>query len=143
MRRFIALALLVGAVLALPATMSGAAGDVPRGLVCADVIGGNGNTLGASFIAILQAPPCSFGGGQVSYTFEVFSDQSMGTRLSSTTTFAPIPDTNAIVFGLTGDADNQVCVVLTTRIANHVIDRAPDAGCLVVTTAGPGLGDFS
>ena len=43
MRKLIALALLVGAVLVLP-TMAGAGPDDVKGPACADVVGGSGST---------------------------------------------------------------------------------------------------
>jgi hypothetical protein len=141
MRKFIALALLVGAVLVLP-TIS-AAGDA-QGPACADVTGGSGSTGG--FIADLAAAPCSFGpAGLVTYTFEVYTDATMATQLSTTTSFVLIPsDTPGIGFAVGSDSDGEVCVVLTTSIAKHVIDRAPDTGCTkVLTTISPGFGGFN
>lgn len=140
MRKFIALALLVGAVLALPATVSGA-GDA-RGPACADVTGGSGSTGG--FVADLAQAPCSFGPeGLVLYTFEVYSDASMTNLLSSSSSFTLLT-ANQIGFAVGSDADGIVCVALTTSIAKHVIDRAPDSGCVNVTTSSsPGFTDFN
>jgi len=139
MRKFIALAVLVGAVLVLPATLSAAGAQGPA---CTDVVGGDGTTGG--FIADLAAAPCTFGSeGLVTYTFYVYTDSTMTTLLSSTTSYTPI-GTNSLGFAVGSDSDGQVCVVLTTSIANHVADRAPDTGCWTVTTNGSGgFGGFS
>ena len=135
MRKVIALALLVGAVLVLP-TIS-AAGDA-QGPACADITGGNGSTGG--LIASLAAEPCSFGSdGLVSYTLYVYSDASMTTLLNSSTSFVSVPGTvPQIGFVVDSNGDPEVCVVLTTSIAKHVIDRAPDTGCVTVTTSSSG-----
>lgn len=150
MRKFIALALLVGAVLALPATMSGA-GDA-RGPACADVVDGDFIYLNGTTVildASLAASPCTFGGGRVSYTLDIYSGNSAtepGTLLASTSSYTQpetLPATTIRLEKPVAETDGVVCIVLTTSIGGHVIDRAPDSGCRVVTAATPGFGGFN
>ena len=142
MRRFIALALLVGAVLVLP-TMAGAGDADVKGPPCADVVFGSGSTGG--LVADLAAAPCPF----VSYTLDVYSDPTETTLLRTVT---PDPlfvgDPTSIGFLVGGDTDGLVCVRLTTSVGGgkHVFDSAPDADapCAEVATIfSPGFGGFN
>ena len=128
MRKLIALALLVGAVLVLP-TMAGAGPDDVKGPACADVIFGSGSTGGV--VVEFAAAPCSF----VTYTLDVYADAGSAAPLRSVTTYDPLP-LNQVGFQVGSDTDGIVCVVLTTSVGGgkHVFDRAPDTGCTEVTT---------
>ena len=147
MKRLIALALLVGAVLALPATMSGAGTGDNRGPACADIVGGgaiySGGTL--TLDAELAGAPCTFGSGRVTYTLEVYDDANSVTPLATTSSYEPTADPATIEYVVTADDDGTVCVALTSTIAKHVIDRAPDAevGCINVSSSPPGFGGFN
>ena len=140
MKKFIALALLVGAVLVLPTMATGAADDA-NGPPCVDVNGGSAlYTAGTlSLTADLGAGPCKY----VTYTLYVYDTNAAGEEpLATSSTFALLGDTT-IGFAAVADDDGVVCVAMTTSIGKHVFDRAPDAGCINVSSTPPGFGDFT
>jgi hypothetical protein len=148
MKRLIALAMLVGAVLALPATMSGAGTGDNRGPACADIVGGgaiySGGTL--TLDAELAGTPCAFGSGRVTYTLDVYDDANSATPTVSSSNWVPTADPATIEYVLAvADDDGTVCVALSSNIAKHEIDLAPDAdvGCINVSSTPPGFGGFN
>jgi hypothetical protein len=139
MRKF-ALAVLVGAVLVLPTMATGAPGDA-KGPSCVDITGGSAlyTTGTLSLTADLGAGPCSF----VTYTLSVYDTNTAGEApLATSTEPVPVSDTT-IGFAVAADDDGVVCVAMTTSIGKHVFDRAPDEGCINVSSTPPGFGDFT
>lgn len=138
MKRLIALATLVGAVLVLP-TMATGKTDA-QGPPCADIIGGSAlyqsGTL--NLAAELAKSPCS----KVTYTLYVYDDNTSATPLVTQSQYVWLNDTT-IGLSATADDDGVVCVAMTTSIGKHVIDRAPDSGCINVSDTPPGFGGFS
>jgi hypothetical protein len=141
MKKFIALALLVGAALVLP-TMAAALGEDAKGPACLDITGGSalytGGTL--SLTADLATAPCKF----VTYTLYVYDDENMGTPLATQTDYVSLNDTTIGLAATPGDTDGVVCVAMTTSIGKHVFDRAPDSDsdCILVSSTPPGFGGF-
>lgn len=137
------LALMAVLAFAVPAT---AGADDAQGPACADVIGGGGNFVNGNlaFSAFLLEPACSFGPeGLVTYTLEVYDNVDGSGPLVELTNYQLASGGSTLVYSASGlEDDGTVCVVLTTRIARHVVDSAHpnDRACLLVTSSSPGFG---
>jgi hypothetical protein len=144
MRKYIAMALIVGATLAVVA-MPALAKPEATGPACADVTDGSGTYIEGtvSLLANLAASPCK----QVSYTLSVYSDDTMTEMLAWSIDYQDLmgadPQIGFIIPGIV-DSDGIVCVVLTTSPGKspNTFDRAPDADCMELSADPPALGGF-
>lgn len=124
---------------ALAPAVSSAAGEAgPR---CADITGGafvfDAGMVSGS--ALLAAPACK----QVTYTLYVL-DRPGGTLLASSSTPTVLPNGNVKWDVAATDTDGIVCVYAeTTSNGGKVFDRAPDTGCVEVSSSSGGVGGFN
>src|SRR3954454_4470966 len=108
MRKLIALFVIAGSAILIPAFASG--GDV-KGPACSDITGGSATWLAGFFggLITLDVPSCK----SVDYTVDVYSDVDMRTSLASLSATAQA--NGALGFGqLLTDTDGMVCIVVTT-----------------------------
>lgn len=135
MKRFLVL-LAVGAAVAAALAVPSGAVDA-KGPPCANITFGDGSYIAPSLDwgVTLAAPSCEF----VTYTLEIY-DLS-GQRLLATKTISGVGGETILSFDHTFGDDaptDGVCLVGTTSIARHVVDRAPDGECVPVTPDGAG-----
>lgn len=142
MKRFLAL-LAVGAAVAAALAVPSGAVDA-KGPPCADITFGDGG-----FSSFATEPPISlvdwrFDLAQPScagVTYTLYIYDLTGDTLLATDTVSGVGGAPSISFSeaVIGAMDPLgVCLVGTTSIGRHVIDRAPDQGCAPLTPDGSG-----
>lgn len=137
--RTLVLAPALALVLATPAGAAPASDTDVRGPACADITDGAGVFDGSdvNFRLTLAAPSCR----SVTYNLVVL-DEDGDTTPIATATASGDGSSNQVFFTdvAASDPDGTVCVYATTRVGNHVFDRAPDEGCMELTVDGPPSG---
>jgi hypothetical protein len=134
-------AALLGAVTLALASIAAAAPDT-LGPSCGNIVGGSFTYNGSALTGNLttEAPACS----RITYTAYVTYDTANGPQTTSGTgTINPDFPTKVGFNVPATDTDGTVCVYLTSSIGNHVIDRAPDTGCIDVSSSPPASSTFS
>jgi hypothetical protein len=132
--------LIIALALALAVLAPTAAADDVRGPACADITGGgfvfDGSAVTGS--ARLKAPACT----HVIYTLYVLDSPGDTEPLASGT--GTPTETGSVLFNVPAtDGDGVVCVYAETSIGRHVFDRAPNTGCVEVTSASGGQEGFN
>ncbi len=112
-----------------------------KGPPCADISAGFLYTEDATEVrADLQTPvaSCTF----VTYTLYVDSSPATEPVSMMGDGTADLGDAGDLIrlSASVADTDQMICVYATSSIGSHVVDRAPDTGCVALTPGGTGGG---
>ena len=146
MARRVVAAIALAALMAVPATaVAGPGGDV-RGPRCADIVpdnpeavseaGYDGETQQVDAIMATAGPSCRF----ITYTLYVLDEAGDSTPIATMSVRGDGTNSYVTFFGVdvSENDDTIVCVYVTTSVGRgrHVFDRAPDTGCIELSSAG-------
>ena len=146
MTKHIAAVLVACAAIAVPAfAATPDAFQGPKHGTCVDIDSGDGGLSGGAVNVAAKVLGVGCPTNSPLYRLDVYSDSTMVTLLASTNDATLLSeDESGTTIGLTVPVTaTSVCIVMTTGGGQHEFDRAPDSGCIALsTTAGGALGGF-
>jgi len=142
--KLLAAILVFGAAVA-PAGAGAPGGSDVKGPRCTDIVDStaagvtsrgvyDGAAQTVSFRIALAAPACH----QMHYTLYVLAATGDTTPIAVSSSPTLQPGGDVLIFSgldVSANTDSEVCVYATTSVGHHVFDRAPDTGCLELSSA--------